>query len=674
MLSRLLRSSAGVFGLLVLVLVAVPAGRMTAAEANLIVNGDFEQPARGVPPGWAMWGDEKYKVPANFSRDTGRPHGGQASLRIHHPAGSRGYIVSAPQTPVRTRPGMTYTVTFWARGDRPGQALFQWTAYRSIAPFAEAPSPRAAPLTVDGQWREFRFAIDEGWDFFADEARLLLLTFKATPHAKEERTLWIDDVVVTEQPSRREGRLLNPAALACPPLDHHLRPGEQLAVTVDADRHAGPVVREVGGVSFHRVAGWVGLPYDRQGRYVLSAEMEEAIRQLRLPMTRFYGLGAERFGLEAALDKAAQFCRRIGVPAEAVPLEFEPQDASVTLAPEVWARGVQQSLAAGHGFRHWEVTNEPYVDEARGTFPTADSYLQHFLAVSRALRAAHPAGRIGLEIEHRSPDWGNYLLKQAAGHYDFVVPHYYWFANPYRTSFEDVVLTSNYLVLAEINKVNALMRAYNPGRDVCQYDTEWGLLGHGPHGEQPEKLVRNANIFGMMHRAVRLIHYLRESPLRGASSWEMFTVGSDPGCGFFLVDAPHRRSMNYWLYYYFNRHVGRWVVSLEGTAPYYKGTYQGQTVDGPLTPMVATLDEDGRRLAIIAANGSWSKAVRCRIDVRHFAVGRAQAVALSHDDPDASPFLEHKEELVHDLPVAVEGSTLQCTLPPHAVVFISVLR
>jgi hypothetical protein len=34
------------------------------------------------------------------------------------------------------------------------------------------------------------------------------------------------------------------------------------------------------------------------------------------------------------------------------------------------------------------------------------------------------------------------------------------------------------------------------------------------------KVNRNANISGMMHRAVRLIHYLREGMLRGASSWE----------------------------------------------------------------------------------------------------------------------------------------------------------
>jgi hypothetical protein len=29
-----------------------------------------------------------------------------------------------------------------------------------------------------------------------------------------------------------------------------------------------------------------------------------------------------------------------------------------------------------------------------------------------------------MAIAHRSPAWGNYLLRQAAGRYDFVVGHY----------------------------------------------------------------------------------------------------------------------------------------------------------------------------------------------------------------------------------------------------------
>jgi len=640
-----------------------------------VVNGDFERTsAAGPPPGWVMWGDQRDKVAANYTRDARKPHGGEACFRVHHPTGTDGYVVSDPQAAIRPKSGKMYTVSFWARSDRPGRSLFGWTAYRQIRPFIDAGSPGFFPLAVDTQWKEFRFVLHDGWEIFAEECGFLLPTFKAADEKKEERTLWIDDVVVIEQPSTRDGRLVSPETLAYERLNHGLKPGDELVVTVDVQKRLREAPREVGGVSFHRVAGWPGAPFDRQGRYVLAPDLEEAVRQMRLPMTRFYALGDEPFGLEAALDKAAEFCRRVGVSQEAVPLEFEIQGATERLPTETWARGVRHSLAQGYRFRYWEITNEPFVRKARSTFPTADTYLEHFLAVSRAVRQAHPEARIGLPICHRSPPWGNYLLKRAAGHYDFVAGHYYCFTNVQRNSFEDIVLASNYQILDEILRVNALLRTYNPSREVFQYDTEWGMHSPGPQGERADYVARNGNIFGTMHRAVRLIHYLREGMLRGASSWEMFTLRRAPGFGFLALDAPERRSMTYWLYYYFNRHVGHWVLGLDGTAPYYEGSAGREVWRGPLTPLVATLSEDQQRLMLILANGSWDRTVPCRIELRGFPGRRAEGIVLSHADPDGDPLLERKEELVGQLPVSLDGSRLSTTLPPHAVVFITVER
>ena len=76
-------------------LLAMPGVR---GDDNLIVNGDFESvSSQAPPPGWAMWGEERFKVPANFTRDMDRPHAGKAAFRIHHPAGTYGYVVSAPE-------------------------------------------------------------------------------------------------------------------------------------------------------------------------------------------------------------------------------------------------------------------------------------------------------------------------------------------------------------------------------------------------------------------------------------------------------------------------------------------------------------------------------------------------------------------------------------------------
>ena len=391
-------------------------------------------------------------------------------------------------------------------------------------------------------------------------------------------------------------------------------------------------------------------------------------------MTRFYALGDEPFGLETAIDKAAEFLDRIGVDQAATPLEFEIQGATSKLPPEAWARGVRHSLDRGYRFRHWEITNEPYVGHAGRAFPTADSYLEHFLAVSQAIRSVHAEAQIGMAIAHRSPAWGNYLLKQAAGQYDFVVGHYYSFPNVQRSTFEDVVLTGNYQTLDEILQTSALLRLYNPGRDVYQYDTEWGLHSSGPQGERADYVRRNANIWGMMHRAVRLIHYLREDLLRGASSWEMFTYQASPGFGFLAQDAPQRRSMNYWLYYYFNRHAGRWVLALDGTAPYHEGLASGRTYRGPLTPVVATLSADEQQLYLVLANGSWQASVPARVKLRGFSPRRSTGVVLSHSEPDGDPFLAHREDLVRDLSVEIQGQELTTVLPPHAVAFIALQR
>lgn len=649
-------------------------GSLSAAERNLVVNGDFDQASpASPPPGWVMWGAQEFKTPANYTRDTSQPHRGQACFRIHHPAGTDGYVVSAPEAAIRPKQGKMYTLTFWARADRPGEARFGWTAYRSVRPFVDAASPGFFPFRVEREWKEFRFVLYEGWDFFAVDCRYLLLTFHAGA-TREERTLWIDDVAVTEGASTREGRLVDPETLDYDPLEHRLKPGKDLVVKIDAGKRVRQATKEVGGVSFHRVAGWAKFPFDKEGRYVLPPDLEEAIRQMRLPMTRFYALGDEPFGLEAAIDKAAEFLNRVGVPLAAVPLEFEIQGATSKLPPDAWVRGVRHSLAKGYGFRCWEITNEPYVGAAGRAFPTADSYLEHFLEVSKAVRQAHPDALIGMSIYHRSPAWGNYLLKRAAGHYDFVVPHYYCSVNVQRGSFEDVVLGGNYQILDEALKVNALLRLYNPGRKVCQYDTEWGMHSSGSQGERADYVPRNANIFGMMHRAVRLIHYLREGMLRGASSWEMFTYRRAPGFGFLAQDAPQLRSMTYWLYYYFNRHAGQWVLAIDGTAPYGDSTARGKSYRGPLTPVVATLSDDEKRLFLILANGSWDRAAPCRIELKDFAASLAEAVVLSHSDPDGYPLLERKEDLVGQLPVSLEGPRLTATLPPHAVAFVTLQR
>ena len=123
---------------------------------------------------------------------------------------------------------------------------------------------------------------------------------------------------------------------------------------------------------------------------------------MRLPMTRFYALGDEPFGLEAALDKAAEFCRKIGVPQAATPLEFETRGPAKRLSPEIWVRGVRHSLAQGYAFRHWEITNEPYVGRPGRAFSSADDLPGAFPCGQPRRPRRSTRGRIGMSIPTRA--------------------------------------------------------------------------------------------------------------------------------------------------------------------------------------------------------------------------------------------------------------------------------
>jgi hypothetical protein len=648
-----------------------------ASEDKIVFADDFETPSAQSPPtNWAMWGAQPDKVPANYTRDATQPQGGQACFRIHHPARTHAYIVSAPDRAIQPQRGMIYTLSFWARAEKAGKALFQWTAYRSIQPFIDAASPGSLPCTVDREWRSYRCSIREGLDFFAEECRFLLLTFHATRAAAEEQTLWIDGVRVTEQADPDPVSLLNPATIPHAALDHRLRPGDRLEFMISAANRLRRATTDAGGVSFHRVGGWTGQPYNRKGLYTLRPETEEAIRELRLPMTRFYGIGDEPFGMDAAIDRVAEVCRRVGVPQGHCVLEFEEQGAARKLPPEVWAQGVSYSLRQGYRFHHWEIANEPYsaLWGHGGAFPTPDAFIAHFKAVSEAIHRVDPQAQIGLDIYAQHVRWGNYVLKELAGDYDFVAPHHYCSANVHQLSFEDITLSENYRMLDRALRINALLRAYNGDHPVYQYDTEWGMICGTADGKEADYEDRNANIIGTMHRAVRLIYYAREDIVRGAGGWQMLSRLGGQGFGILSQDAPDQRFLLYWLYYYFNRHVGQWVLQMDGTAPYHQAGERAEEFAGPLTPVLATLSADGNEIYLVMANGSWTTSVPCRVKLRDFRAAHGRGTVIGSDNLDGKPLLERKQDAVSDFPVATTPEEMTCTLGPHAIVFVTLSR
>ena len=149
-----------------------------------------------------------------------------------------------------------------------------------------------------------------------------------------------------------------------------------------------------------------------------------------------------------------------------------------------------------------------------------------------------------------------------------------------------------------------------------------------------------------------------------------------PGFGILAQEAPDQRFLLYWLYYYFNRHVGEWALATEGTAPFHQPQQAADRAQfsGPLTPALVTLSKDERELYLVIANGSWTQSVPCCMHLRNFAATRATGVLLTQDKLDGAPLLDRKEDAVKDFPVVCAGDDVTCTLPPHSVVFVTLER
>jgi sialate O-acetylesterase len=203
-----------IFLSLFLCCLAVPCA---AQNANLIPNGDFEiESTQSPPPGWVMWGADQWKDPKNYTRDTTQAHSGKASLRIFHPANTAGYMISDLKTAtIQPKKGMAYDISFWAKTDVPGPSSFGMFALTSINPLVTAPPLASRVLALNTQWKKFSFTIKEGFDFSSESGRYLTLNFNATPYGVNsiEKTLWLDDIVVTERqfgPTISSGISLSP--------------------------------------------------------------------------------------------------------------------------------------------------------------------------------------------------------------------------------------------------------------------------------------------------------------------------------------------------------------------------------------------------------------------------------------------------------------------------------
>jgi hypothetical protein len=505
-------------------------------------------------------------------------------------------------------------------------------------------------------------------------------------------TMWVDGKPVAPGQEREALGLLDPESLALEPLPARAQAGAAIELSVDVGSVLRPTPRQAAGLAVHRILGYGtgrwSMPFHRDPphAWMLSDGMERRLRELRLPMTRFYGVGDEPIVVEQAIDRIAEFTRRAGIPQDWTVLELERQGAQVALPPERWAAAVRHVVARGYGFRRWELGNEVYTGGLWKThgeaFPTPGHYIDHARAVAAAIRAEQPSALIGVSFFGRSTAWGNLVLKRLAGSYDFAVGHWYQF-NVDERDFAATVIDENHADLERIRRTGALIAAYNPARTVTQIDTEWGLHAQPgperhtslPPGDRVMAYERNGNLTGAMVRAVRLIHYLREGVVEGACGWGLFGLGRFPAFTTLPVEdaTRERTTVLYWLHHQFARHCGGQVLDTTGTVPFRTAgrlLYGREGMAVPLTPVLATADADA--VYLIVANGSWERSFPARIDLRGFAASAVEGTVLNQDDPDAPALLERPEDVLRALPVTLEGDRIAFTLPAHALVFVRV--
>ena len=654
------------------------------ANENLVFNGDFESselsPVK-IPAPWLMWGAGE-KQPENFTYDKKNPYAGKQSFRIYHPADQDTYIIYQRERAFKIEKNIVYRVSFWARTDLPGVSYFRLQKLKNIDPVENsAAKAKANIFTCDHDWKKIEFFLKEGLDFTTTSEQYIAPSFIAT-YEKIEKTLWIDDLIISREGLLKDEDAVQKFDSEKPYLTQHmLEKGDTLNFTVDTLKTPGPANNKIAGVSFHLLtSGPSRIPYGENGAYNLPAELEKAIADLHLPMTRIYALNAAKYeqplqyDLTGGIDRFNELLEKCGIPRESAILEFEIQKNVPLAGPDKWARGVRHSIDKGYKFHFWEVGNEPYVIDSRASFPSADDYIAYFIEISKTIRKNDPQAKVGIAINYQDqkPEWREYVLQKAAGYYDFVAPHHYNFGKVYEKSFSDIVLAENFHQLDLILKINAMIQKYNPGRTVYQYDSEWGLHSH----PEPGKNLRNGNIYGTLHRIVRMIYCAQGGFLEGAASWVMFgRKPEDMGFGLLPEYDISKRTMLYWTYYYINRHICDDLVTLHGTTPYYEGEAEDLSrYSGPLAPALVTISKDKKTLCIAIANGSWDKDIPCVINLPDFAVRETTAVLLSSSDPDAHPVLDKNEDFIRQVNLKPENGRINFTMPRHAALFITLHR
>jgi len=641
---------------------------------NLLKNGGFEEPAdANQAAGWCAWGGDN--VIGQFQRVTVGAHSGQACMKL---LPTRQYLINGRDDNwLRPQPGVNYRLRFWMRSDLPHPMCFWVGQYKSLAPnFEYAGQILSATLDAGRQWREYSARLPAS----SITAPILYLCFQPVMPGDLDKltgnpqaTLYLDDVSFTPLPAD-ENELQGDGPEAVNGATHIAASPEALS-EVDPQR-TRPANRKVLGIAFHRVNGGDGGVYspmylagDAEPLPVVVANM----RPLHLPSTRVYAVGVEPWPVEETLERLKHFCDLIGVATSTVVVELEDQSAKTILEPEVWGRAVGYSRRKKLGFRLWEITNEPYASawDKTAYFKIASQYAQHVIVCSKAIRAADPAACVGLSICSTEPGWGEALMRQAVGFYDFACPHYYAGQTGFGPDmYYESALTTCWVTFDWTRRDLAALRAANGGKRVPLEVTEWAGVGDLKSGVGTDANPSGTNIIGAIHRAIRQVWYLREDLVEGAMQWQSHApTPSDPGFSFFFWrDFVGARTLVWYLSELLSRHAGDTVLADRVAGPMLEIGFERL----PVVHSVCTRDTKTGTLHWVLVNAARQQAVPCTLSVRGRPLSATGMMTTLSQDLTASPVVADAASVETQAVVSFQGGKARVLLPAHSISFVEV--
>ena len=354
-------------------------------------------------------------------------------------------------------------------------------------------------------------------------------------------------------------------------------------------------------------------------------------------------------------DEALEFADRVG--AELL-ITVNAGSGTAEEAAD-WVRYVNRDRLR---VRYWEIGNEIYLNDgspatAAVTMPPK-KYAQTVLAFARAMRAADPrivVGAIG-GINQGSyrpvsyEDWNATLFRVAGDAFDFLAVHNAYApiltgdqkGRPLRDVYRAMLARPQHIA-ANLTRVADEIAAHypDPAKRPFVAITEWGPIFQFFHeGEY----VDHAKTLGSALFCASALKAFIESPVTDIANFWMLNDYSvlgwiAPENDDFPPAPRWIPTARYYAFQLYSKHFGTRLVRSSVQGPYFAAPQVGWSDAADAVPyldVIASTDDNGTRLSVIAINKHFDSPIRVHFTLDHFApAAQAQVTSLRGAGIDA---------------------------------------